>query len=158
MKTIAQSMWRAMGWACDEKSNAVISSIIKIYRWISTRWWHSLQTRMMKRYPENHAGWKYKLRRHNRGNVWDEMATEWAGEENWMRARRRKRTLEQKYQFVTFVLGRMKLSIEHRKKKRKGIGTTENTVRKLTTGLTLEHKDRGKKSLTDEITPRRGRR
>ena len=26
---IAKSMWRAMGWACDEKSNAVINSLKK---------------------------------------------------------------------------------------------------------------------------------
>ena len=86
------------------------------------RWWHSLQTRMMKRDPENHTRWKHKWRWHNRGNVWDKMATKWAGEENWMRARKRKRTLlEEKYKFVTFVLGRMKLSIEHRKKKSEGL-------------------------------------
>ena len=33
-----------------------------------------------------------------------------------------KRTLEEKYKFVTFILGRMKLSIEHEKKRSEGIG------------------------------------
>ena len=35
---IAESMWRAIRWACDEKSNAVINPLKKIYRWRSTRW------------------------------------------------------------------------------------------------------------------------
>ena len=39
-----------------------------------------------------------------------------------MRTRKRKSTLTDKYQFVTYVLDRMKLSIEQRKKKSKGIG------------------------------------
>ena len=37
----AESMWRAMGWVCDEKSNAAIKSLKKVYKWRSTRWWHS---------------------------------------------------------------------------------------------------------------------
>ena len=35
---IAESMWRAMEWACDEKVNAVIDSLKKVYQWRSTRW------------------------------------------------------------------------------------------------------------------------
>ena len=46
---IAESVWRAMGWACDEKSNTVINSLKNVYRWRSTRWWHSLQIEMMER-------------------------------------------------------------------------------------------------------------
>ena len=40
---------------------------------------------------------------------------------------KRKRTLEKKYKFVTFVLGRMKLSIEHRKKKSRGLRRRSKT-------------------------------
>ena len=29
------------------------------------------QTEMMERDPENHKRWKFKMRWHNRGNVWD---------------------------------------------------------------------------------------
>ena len=35
---IAESVWRAMGWACNEKSNTVINSIKKVYEWRSTGW------------------------------------------------------------------------------------------------------------------------
>ena len=66
--------------------------------------------------PGNHKRWKHKWVWHNRGTVLDKIATGWAGEEKWMRARKRNSTLEEKYKFVTFVLGKMKLSIEHRKK------------------------------------------
>ena len=51
----------------------------------------------------------------------DKIATIWAGEEDWTRARLRKSTLEEKYKFVTFILNRMKLSTEYRKKKSKEI-------------------------------------
>ena len=57
---IEESKWRTMGWACDEKSNAVINSLQKVYWWRSTRWWHSLQTRKMERDPGNHTRWKHK--------------------------------------------------------------------------------------------------
>ena len=51
---------------------------------------------------------------------------EWAGGGNWMRARGRKSTLEEKYKFVTFVLDRMKLSPEHRKNKNREIEKIKN--------------------------------
>ena len=44
--------------------------------------------------------------------MWDGLA-----QKNWMRARKRKSTLEEKYKFVTFLLDRMTLSIEHKDKK-----------------------------------------
>ena len=121
-ESIAESMWRAMGWACDGKSNAVINSLKKVCRRRSTRWWHSLQTEVMERDCESHTRWKHKRRWRNRGHVWDKIAMDWASKEDWMRARERKSTLDDKYQFVTFVLDSMKLSIVHRKKKSKGIG------------------------------------
>ena len=58
----------------------------------------------------------------NRGKVWDKMAKEWAGAEEWMRTQNVKNTLDVKYRFVIFVLDRMKLSTAHRKKKSQGIG------------------------------------
>ena len=49
-----------MGWVCDEKSHAVIYSLKKVYEWRSTRWWYSLQTRLIKEDPENRTRWKHK--------------------------------------------------------------------------------------------------
>ena len=42
-----------------------------------------------------------------------------AGEEKWMRLRKKRNTPEEKYKFVTFVLHRMKLHTEHRKTRNK---------------------------------------
>ena len=80
---VAESMWRAMGWACDKKVNTVTYSLKKVFKWKSTRWWHSLHTDMMKEDSENHTRWKHKLGWHNRGNVWHKMASSWAGKEDW---------------------------------------------------------------------------
>ena len=64
-----------------------------------------------------------------------------------MRARIRKSTLDDGYQFVTFVLGRMKLSIEHRKSAKgmagkrqdtEGLGSADTTVRTRVDGPTAE--------------------
>ena len=49
---IAESMWRAMWWARNEKENAVIDSLMKVYQWRSTRWWYAVHERMMKEDPE----------------------------------------------------------------------------------------------------------
>ena len=68
-------MWRAMEWACDDKENAVIFSLKKVLKWRSTTWCQSLHTRMMKEDPENRTRWKHEWEWHNRGNVWDKMAT-----------------------------------------------------------------------------------
>ena len=43
-------------------------------------------------------------------------------EEDWMRARKRKSILDNKYQFVTFAVDRMGLSTVHRRKRSKGKG------------------------------------
>ena len=53
-------MWRAMVWACNDKENAVIDSLKKVYQWRSTRWWYAPHTRMMKEDPENRTRWKHK--------------------------------------------------------------------------------------------------
>ena len=70
---------------------------------------------MMERDPGNHTRWKHNWRWHNRGYVWDKIATEWAGEEDWMRARKRKNALEENYQVVTSALDIVKLSTVHKK-------------------------------------------
>ena len=84
---------------------------------------------------EAQAGW------HNRGNVWDKIATEWAGKDDWMRTRSMKSTLDDKYQFVTFVLDKMKLSTVRRKKKSKGVGKKikDKTPRDLGPAETTVH-------------------
>ena len=64
----AEGMWRAMVWACNEKENAVIDSLKKVYKWRSMKWWYVLHTRMMKEDPENRTRWQHKWGWHNRGN------------------------------------------------------------------------------------------
>ena len=44
---------------------------------------------------------------------WEKIATLWAGNDDWMEARKKKNTTDEKYKFVTFFLSRMKLSSEH---------------------------------------------
>ena len=41
---------------------------------------------------------------HNRGCVWDKVATEWVRDEEWISKRVRCQTLEEKRKFVTFAL------------------------------------------------------
>ena len=53
---------------------------------------------MMKEDPENRTRWKYKWVWHNRGNMWDMMATCWAGKKDWMIARKEQNSLEDKLQ------------------------------------------------------------
>ena len=53
-EVIAGSMWRAVGWVCDERPNAVINTLKRVCRWRSTRWWQSTQARTMKADPCNH--------------------------------------------------------------------------------------------------------
>ena len=36
---IAEIMWRAVGWACDPKPNAVINTLKHAFKWRSTKWW-----------------------------------------------------------------------------------------------------------------------
>ena len=91
-EVIAGSMWRAMGWVCDERPNAVINTLRNVHRWRSTSWWQSLQAKKLKEYPCNHAWWKHKWGWHNRGNVWDKITTDWAGKEDWMSERKKRCT------------------------------------------------------------------
>ena len=62
---------------------------------------------MMERDDEHHARWKHKWGWPNRGDVWVKIATEWAGKEDWMRARKMKSTPADKCQFVTFAIDGM---------------------------------------------------
>ena len=45
-------------------------------------------------------------------------ATDWAGEEEWMRERNVKWSLADMYKFVTFALDSVKLSVQEREKQR----------------------------------------
>ena len=101
---VVQSVWRAVGWACIEKENAVIDSVKKVYQWRSTRSWYALHTRMMKKDPETRTRWKHKWCWHNRGNVWDMMATRWAGDKDWMIKRTEHTSPSDKCKFVTLHL------------------------------------------------------
>ena len=74
---------------------------------------------MMKEDPENRIRWKHKWRWHKRGDVWDKMATCWAGKEDWMTARKKQNSPEEKYKFITYILIKMKLTTEHRQTKKK---------------------------------------
>ena len=76
------------GWV--KKTNAVLDSHKKVYKWRSMRRWQSIHTRMMKENPENRTKWKHWREWHNRGNVWDKMATCWAGKKDWMIAKKKK--------------------------------------------------------------------
>ena len=51
--------------------------------------------------------------------MWENIC-HWLGgaKEDWMEATKKKNTKEEKYKFVTSVLSKMKLSIEHRKKQK----------------------------------------
>ena len=50
----------------------------------------------MKEDPENRTRWKHLWGWHNRGNLWDKMASRWAGEKNWISVRKKKNTPEEK--------------------------------------------------------------
>ena len=45
--------------------------------------------------PYNHTRWKHKWRWHNRGCVWENQSTEWAGKEDWT-SKRKYQALEDK--------------------------------------------------------------
>ena len=76
---IAESIWRAMGWVCDQRPNALVASLKQVFRWRSSQWWHTTHTEGMRDDPVNHTRWKQKWKWHNRGNVCDKLALDWAG-------------------------------------------------------------------------------
>ena len=81
---------------------------------------------MMREDSENRTRWKHEWRWHNRGNVWDKMATCWAGKEEWLMARKEQTSPEDKYKFITFILNKMKLPTEHRISKNNDKDTTRD--------------------------------
>ena len=74
---------------------------------------------MMQEDPENRTRWKHKWRWHNRGTVWDKMATRWAVRKKLMLARKEQTSLEDKVQVQHLHLERMKLPTEHRQTENK---------------------------------------
>ena len=83
-EAITVSMWRAVGWVCDDRPNAVVDTLKQVFRWSSTKLRQSTQASGMKEDPNNHTRWKHKCDCHNRGCVWYKVATDWAGKEDWM--------------------------------------------------------------------------
>ena len=69
-----------------------------------------------------HTRCKHNWKWHNRGNVWDKIATDWAGEDDRISKRKNKTSSADKTDFVTLVLNRMNLSTAHRKVKVKEKG------------------------------------
>ena len=57
----------------------MINTLKQVFRWRSTKWWQSTQATGMKSDPYNHTRRKRKCGWHNRGCVWDKLATQWAG-------------------------------------------------------------------------------
>ena len=47
-EVIAESMWRAMGWVCYERPNAVINTLKQVFGWRNTKRCHSTQASGMK--------------------------------------------------------------------------------------------------------------
>ena len=71
----------------------------------------------------NLTRFKHKWKWHNRGIVWDKIATDWAGDDDWISKRKNKASVVDKTEFVTLVLDRMNLSTVHKTVKGKGEAT-----------------------------------
>ena len=113
-KVIAESMWRAMGWVCDERPTAVINALKQVSRWRSTKWWLSTQASGMKSDPYNHTRWKHKC-----GCIIEGVSgTSWLPSgpvrRDWTSKRAVCYALEDGKRFVTFALGSVNLSTVHR--------------------------------------------
>ena len=104
-EVIAESMWRAMVWACDERPYVVINTLKQVLRLRSTKWWQSTQASGMKSDPDNHTRWKHKCGWHNRGCVSNKLATEWSGKKDWTSKRAICHAFEDKKRFATFRVG-----------------------------------------------------
>ena len=107
---IAENMWRAMGWVCDQRLDAVVASLKQVFRWRSSQWWHTTQTEGMR------DGGTIE------GNVWAKIATGWAGDDDWISTRKDNTSSADKTEIVTLFMNRMNLSTAHRKVKGKGKG------------------------------------
>ena len=111
---IAENMWRAVGWTCDSKPNAVLTTLKYICAWRSTAWWQNTKARNITVDSNNHTRWKHMWEVHNRGCVGDKIAPEWAGEEEWSNKRRSCQNSVDKIDFVTLAMMSAKHSAVHR--------------------------------------------
>ena len=94
------------------------------------------------------SSWKHKWVWHNAGYDWDKVATDWAGDEDWICKRARCQTLEDKKRFVTFALKSVNHSTTHRtrtgKKKKnedkapRTLGPAEKTIHIREEGPTVQ--------------------
>ena len=92
----------------------------------------------MKEDPCNLARWKHKQWWHNRGCVWDTLATDWSSKEDWISKGKKFYALEDKTTFVTFALDSVKLSTVH-KKRVKGKKVDDEAPRVLGPADTIIH-------------------
>ena len=139
-EVIAESLWRAMGWVCDERPNAVMNTLKHVFKWRSTQWWQSTKAVEMKNDLYNHTRWKHKWGWHNRECVWDKVAAEWAGKEEWCCKRIRCQNLEEKQRFVTFVKSVNHSRIHRTRTGRKKEGKAKEQVpRKLGPAVKTSH-------------------
>ena len=76
----------------------------------STRWWQSTQAKGTKDDPCNHTRWKQRWAWHNRGCVWDKIATDWACKTDWMSERKKFFSLTDTTIIATFTLECVKVS------------------------------------------------
>ena len=112
-EVIPESMWRAMGWVCNTRPNAVLVSSVHAFEWRSTTWWQNQHAEKMREDPYNHTCWKHTLGWHNRRCLWDKIPTEWSGKQKWCE-RKICCTAEDQRDFVTFALSSVKHSVAHR--------------------------------------------
>ena len=58
-RKISEGMWRAMGWVCDQRPNAMINTLNHVFKWRSTKWWQSTEAIETKNGWYNHTRWKH---------------------------------------------------------------------------------------------------
>ena len=68
---------------CDTRPKAVLQSLKHTHAWRSTVWWTNTKALNMVVDPNGHTRWRQK-----RGCVWDKIASEWAGMEEWSEKRK----------------------------------------------------------------------
>ena len=98
-----------------EGQHAVLTTLKYGVAWRSTAWWQNTKTMNMKVDPKNHTIWKHKWSSHNRGCVWDKIASEWSGKEERCNKRKRCQKAEDKRGFVTFAMLCVKHQVAHRR-------------------------------------------
>ena len=109
-------MWVAMGWACHTRPNAVLNTLKYALAWRSAAWWQKTKARTVKIDPNNHTRWKHNFGWHNRGCVWDQIASGCSGKEDWSIKRKGCQTEGYKRDFVTFSLSSAEHPVIHRPK------------------------------------------